>query len=471
MLLRALWLTVRSPRRFVRNTLFALLCFALTVGVPVMAAGPFAEAGVTILYEYKGEAIGDAFGWVGANLGDLNGDGANEFAITAPFAGGDEAKGIFYVYDGKTGAQVNRVEGEANMRFGHSINPAGDVNKDGTLDYVVGGFGPAGRVVVYSGVDHAVLLEIANPEAKPQAFGFEVDGAGDVNGDGHADLVVGAPRADVSATITDTGRVYLLSGADGAVLWEKLGETPQGGLGSGVGGLADVNGDQVPDVAVAAPSAGENGLGEAYVLSGVDGALIHTLRPTAEAASGGTFGTFFANDAGDVNQDGVTDVFIGDYAAQRGAAANTGRAYLYSGKDGATLHVFEAEADGAGLGPGRGVADVNGDKIPDQVIAEWTSNAGVANGGKVFVFSGADFSVLHTMTGALENDSLGVDALSLGDLNGDGSTEYLLTGVGLDFAGQDVGHAYVVSVQAKAAPSMQLQPVLGGCRPIQPASS
>lgn len=455
----------KTPWR--RTLCLGILFCSLVIGVPVRAAGPFVEADVIILHEFHGENIGDGFGWVGANLGDLDGDGVTDFATTAPFYGGDSAMGKIYVYSGQSGNLLNEAIGVEGNRFGYSISAAGDVNNDGANDYIVGGSGPANRIVVYSGADQTILHDQTTPAEAPENFGASVAGAGDVDGDGHADLFVGANRADVSATITDTGRVYLLSGSTGDVIWEHLGTTPQGLLGSGLGLVGDVNGDGTPDQVAAAPGAGEKGLGEAYVFSGMDGSILLTLTPVDEETSGATFGVFFASGAGDVNGDGTPDIFVGDYAAVRGAAPDTGRAYLYSGVDGTPIHIFEAEADGDGLGPGRGIPDINNDGHADISLAAWQSSAASAKGGKVYVHSGKDGAVLHTVTGAIEQDALGVDALSVDDVNGDGNMDYMLTAVGNDFNGTDVGHIYIVTFQTKAA-TITLQPALVGCQPIQP---
>jgi FG-GAP-like repeat/FG-GAP repeat len=451
---------------WVRTLWLGLLCFGLIVGIPVRAAGPFSETDVVIIHALHGENIGDGYGWVGAALGDLDGDGVEDFATTAPFFGGDSANGKIYVYSGKSGALLHEATGVEGNRLGYSISTAGDFNQDGTPDYIVGGSGPANRIVVYSGADHTVLHEQTSPAGVRENFGVSVAGGGDSNGDGQVDLLVGANRADVSETITDTGRVYLLSGSDGAVLWEQMGETPQGMLGSGLGLVGDVNNDNIPDYVTAAPGAGDNGLGEAYLLSGVDGAMLFTLKPVAEESSGGTYGTFFASGAGDINADGTPDIFVGDYAAVRGEAANTGRAYLYSGVDGTLLHTFEAEMDGDGVGPGRGIPDINGDGHADVSLAAWQSSAATPKGGKVYIHSGKNGSVLHTITGTIEQDALGVDALGVGDLNDDGALDYMLTAVGNDFNGDDVGHIYIVALQTKT-PALTMQPALVGCQPIQ----
>lgn len=403
------------------------------------------RAEVVIIHALHGENIGDGYGWVGAALGDLDGDGVDDFATTAPFYGGDSANGKIYRYSGKSGALLHEATGVEGNRLGYSISTAGDFDQDGTPDYLVGGSGPANRIVVYSGADHMVLHEQTSPAGVRENFGVSVAGGGDSNGDGQVDL---------------------LSGSDGAILWAQVGETPQGMLGSGLGLVGDVNDDGVPDYVTAAPGAGDNGLGEAYLLSGVDGAVLFTLKPAAEASSGGTFGTFFASGAGDVNADGTPDIFVGDYATVRGEAANTGRAYIYSGVNGALLRTFEAEADGDGLGPGRGIPDINGDGHADLSLAAWQSSEATPKGSKVYIHSGKNGSVLHTITGTIEQDALGVDALGVGDLNGDGTLDYMLTAVGNDFNGTDVGHIYIVALQTKA-PALTIQPALVGCQPIQ----
>jgi hypothetical protein len=118
------------------------------------------------------------------------------------------------------------------------------------------------------------------------------------------------------------------------------------------------------------------------------------------------------------------------------------------------------------LGPGHGIPDINGDGHADVSLAAWQSSAATTNGGKVYIHSGKDGSVLHTVTGTMEQDALGVDALSVGDVNGDGGMDYMLTAVGQDFGGVDVGHVYIVNFQAK--PAITMQPALAGCQPIQP---
>ena len=432
-----------------KKQLSILILAGLLLGLTVLtagAAGLFVEPEVTVLYTLDGEGGAGTFGWVAASLGDLNGDGAPETVVTAPFIAGPAGNfaGKIYVYDGATGALLHDTVGTRFAVFGHSVTTAGDVDGDGTPDYVVGaptldvfgvGFGLTGQTFVYSGADHSLLLTLDGPGGA--AFGASVAGAGDVNGDGHADIFVGSTFA--SNVQNNGGQVALYSGADGSLLWVVDGAFAGGFLGSAVGALGDVSGDGVPDVVAGAQGAGTRARGEAYAFSGVDGSLLFTMKPVGlPGGTPGTFGQYHASAAADVNGDGITDIYIGDYSARRGqsqgpnaVASGTGRSYIFSGADGSRLYVFDAEQNGDGLGPGRGVGDVNGDGYGDIFTAAYTSSAGAASGGKGYLYSGQDGALLRTMTGTMAGVSLGVDALAVGDVNGDGYIDYMLTGFGV----------------------------------------
>jgi hypothetical protein len=403
---------------------------------PPTPDSPFVEPEVQVLHTFTGENIGDQFGWVSENLGDLNGDGVNDFIISARFnADNGTQAGKVYVYSGKDFQLLNTITGNPGEWFGYSVSKGGDINADGTPDYLVGG---RGRVVAYSGKMHEVIHEWSKPRI---FFGADVDGAGDVNGDGYDDVLVGAPRA--SFTYQFAGRVYLFSGKDGSELWTRDGQGEENYLGYGVGKVGLLDGDGAPEVAASAYQAGKAKAGEVYVYSGATGFTYLTLEPFARGTTE-FYGVFFTQGAGDINADGVPDIYVGDYGNKRGGGEGTGRAYVFSGADGSQIYVLNGEDKEDGFGPGRGAGDVNGDGYGDLVIGAWTSEAsGVRKAGKGYVFSGKDGSVMRTMTSQVKNDYVGVDAIAVGDVNGDGLTDYLLTGV--DFNGTHLDHSYVIA--------------------------
>lgn len=411
------------------------------------ATKPFVERSISVLHSYEGENVFDGFGWVGMDLGDLNDDGVSDYLITAPFYPAfTTQQGRVYVYSGADGSLMHVHTGADGDRLGYSAAAAGDVNNDGTLDYVISAprqldAPGAGRVIVYSGDDHTIIRQWTGDAG--YTFGSWVDGAGDLDQDGHDDIVVGVQFQGATPGLRPsdaTGRVYAFSGSSGDVIWMRDGFNAGDRLGGGVGRIGDVDGDGIADV-VAAAAGADNHNGRAYVFSGVDGDLVHTMAPTAPFTSSNTYGVFFARGGGDVDRDGTEDIYIGDYNGVNG----DGRVYIYSGANGDLIRQFDADQPADGVGPGRGVPDINGDGHDDLVIASWTSNSAVDFGGKVGVYSGADGSLLHLATGSVRLDALGVDALPLGDLNGDGLPEYMLTAVGLDFFGLGVGHVYVVT--------------------------
>lgn len=442
--------------RFGKTVLFLLLFPILLVALPALASRaptghpprgphdlptqaapraqkPFVERSVPVERVHDGEDVNGAFGWIGSNLGDLDGDGRSEYLIAAVYY--NFYRGRVVVFNGDGSVAAEHV-GEPGSLLGYSASAAGDVDGDGTPDYIVGApshpvLGSPGRAIVYSGADHTLIREIPGETG----FGTAVTGVGDTNNDGYDDVAVGDERYADGA-----GQVTVFSGASGLPLWSEMGLASGDMLGGGAGRVADLDGDGHDDVVVAARGV-DGGNGRAYIFSATGGNVIDTLVP-GEAGGGYTFGQFFASDAGDIDADGVDDIFIGDY----GAVNNEGRAYVYSGANRSLLHSFGPEvAADAGVGPGRGIPDVDGDGHDDVIVAAYLSSAGVEQGGKVTVYSGADGSILHQVTGSVPYDLLGVDALSLGDLDGDGGQEYLLTAAGLSFGGVDVGHNYVIS--------------------------
>jgi len=202
------------------------------------------------------------------------------------------------------------------QRFGRSVSGAGDVNSDGFDDLIVGSeFGPP-NVQVFSGSDGSVLHTFDGDLANGD-FGDSVSGAGDVNGDGFADLIVGAPN-------TVRGSAQVFSGFDGTVLYTFEGDSFDDEFGTSVSGTGDVNDDGFDDVIVGAPRDSNSGFfsGSARVFSGVDGSVLYTFNGDSAVDSLG----WSVSGAGDVNNDGVADFIVG---ANRGGGNDGGYARVF----------------------------------------------------------------------------------------------------------------------------------------------
>ena len=398
--------------------------------LPARAAaepGTFVEPEVEVLYVLEGEAPGGLFGWAVSAVADVDGDGASEVLTSAPFdaAGGMDA-GRAYLYSGATGALLHAWTGAAGVRLGFGIADAGDVDGDGMPDVIVGAPGPMGGLgaaYLYSGATGEEIAVLAS-NVPGDVFGASVTGVGDVDGDGLADVLVGAPRAPSLGV--DGGRAMLFAAADWSEpRWAREGEAGTR-LGGGAGPLGDVSGDGSADVVVGAAGNG----GAVRVLSGDDGSDVHP--PLLGDADAGNLGQFFVAGVGDLDGDGVPDVYGGDFGDAT-LGPGTGRAYVWSGASGERLHTFAGTAAGDGLGCGRGGGDADGDGTPDLAVGSYSASpGGVVQAGFVTVFSGATGEVIRTITGTTEMEQIGFDVVTLGDVNGDGRDDLVLSGANDD---------------------------------------
>jgi hypothetical protein len=157
----------------------------------------------------------------------------------------------------------------------------------------------------------------------------------------------------------------------------------------------------------------------------------------------------FVSVIGDVDNDGVPDVYATDYTnGAKGRA--TGRAYVYSGKTGAIARTLTGEVAGEAFGIGAARAgDLDGDGRADLVIGSWQFGGAAWSGGRVQVLSGKDGRVLQTITGKVPGETLGFDAVGVGDIDGDGITDFLITSAYSMVNGFRSGRTYIVAGTTK----------------------
>ena len=209
--------------------------------------------------------------------------------------------------------------GTANEDVGSDVANAGDFNGDGYPDVIVGANnwgGAQGRAYIYfggPGADSIPDVTLTGTSVGVERFGTAVSGAGDVNGDGFADVIVGAYLADTIAN--NVGKAYLFHGGAVPDVTPDVifaGTTEDDRFGIDVSGAGDFNGDGFDDIIVGADQAfaGAN-LGKAYLYYGGPGMdAVPDLTLLGEFFGGSRFGSS-VSDAGDFNGDGYDDVVVG----------------------------------------------------------------------------------------------------------------------------------------------------------------
>lgn len=408
---------------------------------------PFVEE-VRVLHEWRGEAEGDSFGWIARDVGDVDGDGVHDVTTSAPTRGADEAgagAGKVYLYSGASGELLWSVDGAPGAQLGIGIEAAGDVNGDGVPDVVAGAPG-IDRAYAYSGRDGQVVLTLEASQTQ-ENFGRKVSDVGDLDGDGRADVLVGAPANDARGQ--DAGRAALYSGKDGSILVELWGEEAGDAFGSSGAGACGPRVGGGCLIVVGAPNAGPGDRGRTYVyrLEG-PAATAEALEPAfvidAEE-SGARLGGMFVSVVGDVDGDGRLDVYASDWA-DGGAAPGAGRIYVHSGATGERLLTLAGETFGEGFGIGPADAgDVDGDGHDDLVVGAWQHGGAAPSGGRVSVHSGRDGRLLRTITCRAPGDTFGFDATGLKDVDGDGRIDFLLTSAWSPWKGPRTGRMFVIA--------------------------
>jgi len=460
-----------------------------------------------------GAEAGDMAGYDVANAGDVNGDGIDDLIVGAP-AGLDNTGAAYIVYGlagtGRVSVDLSNLSASEgfviagdrnNDKAGWSVSFAGDVNGDGIDDVIIGarngddGAQNAGEAyVIYGQTGTRSLVELSSLAAGDgfilqgisanDQTGYNVSYAGDVNGDGIDDLVVGALGGTLGGELA--GQSYVVYGQTGdrgtvdfADLAAEDGYIIQGieGIRAGsVAGGGDVNGDGLADVIVGAHRGLSGGVdsGEVYIVYGQTG-----TRGTLDLATFGESDGFIiqgdeAQDylglnvaaAGDVNGDGIDDIIAGAFRGDDGGN-NAGEAYVIYGQAGprgtvdltgldpADGFIIQGDAEGDLAGISVAAAgDINGDGIDDVIVGARYGDDGGINAGEAYVIYGKagdthgtiDLSDLDPgdgfiVAGATDGATAGRSVSGAGDVNGDGIDDLI---VGAPGGNGGTGEAYVI---------------------------
>ena len=352
-----------------------------------------------------------AFGFAVARIGDVDADGLADLVVGA-------------IGQGEAGSALSITMAEqAGMTEGPGLKKVG-----------------SGQAFVFSAKDGQFLYSVQAPaQDAGAAFGFSTAALGDLTGDAIPELLIGAPAQNGS------GRAYVFNGQDGSLLHILAPPAPPGQdtFGWSVAGAGDLNGDGTPDMLVGAPYTNVDThriLGRVYAISGQDLSLLYTIE-APEPQAGSVFGWHIAS-GGDINKDGTADILVG--APYKDVQANRaqGEAYVFSGTDGSLLlSLHDPGLDNAYAGFGYRVAwtsDINEDgaseilvSAPHQTVDEFKIQ------GAVFVFNGWDGRHLITFDNPNphQGSKFGYTLASPGDLHGDGIPEFAIGA-----SGQTIGN-------------------------------
>jgi hypothetical protein len=273
---------------------------------------------------------------------------------------------------------------------------------------------------------------------KDELFGNHVSGAGDVDGDGFSDVIVGAPgKPDAKG---NPGHAYVYSGKDGSLLLTLAGAHARDGFGSTVAGYGRRDGSRF--LVVGAPAAGPRHHGRVYVYR--DGVKKPTFLIDADE-TGNALGAMFVAVLGDVDGDGTPDIYASDWSNEA-KGPSTGRVYVYSGRTGQRLYILTGESRGDGFGTSPSVAgDIDGDGHADLIVGAWQYGKVVVGGGRAYLYDGSSGRLLKTFTGNVPGDTFGFDAVGLGDVDHDGVDDLLITSAWSAVKGHHSGRVFVIS--------------------------
>jgi hypothetical protein len=455
---------------------------------------------------WTGSDADDKLGSALSGAGDLNQDGFDDFLIGAEAAdadgdGADEGA-VYVVFGPVTGGGVTTsvddaglvlTGGDENGRFGLDVAGLGDVNGDGIDDFASGASNHSehetlsrtanGAVWVFYGAED---LETSGLDGVDDAgvwfygdrsydwMGGLVSGAGDVNGDGKADIVLGSTGDDDGGS--QSGAFYVMFGgaamadrsvADADVLLH--GDSSNDRVGSNASGVGDIDNDGIDDLVMGTPYVAENGsnAGGAYIALGpLDSGTVAGVSSTDAVIYGGSAGDLAGasiSAAGDMDGDGYADFYVGATGDNTLGGAGSGAVFLVSGSativsdydasdldSSYTALVYGSGADDALGGAVAGGEDFNGDGSFDLVVGG--SAAGSQGEGRSYVLYGpvsgsvdVEANAIAIFEGVDVDDGAGSEVALLGDLDGSGVSAIGVASTSANQSATDAGSAYVVS--------------------------
>ncbi len=426
---------------------------------------------------FTGAAAGDYAGASVAGPGDVDGDGYDDLLLGAPRAdtGGANAGDVYLVSGPVSGtmgldsAAVILYGGDTSDLAGQPVAGAGDVNADGFADLLVGAYGEdsagsgAGAAYLLHGpvssgslLDaQAVLLGITAGDA----LGFSAAGAGDADGDGSSDLLLGAYGEDSGGS--NAGAAYLLSGTStgelsaGDAAATIAGDAEGENVGWAVAGAGDVNADGMADLLVGAPGDDtvDTDAGQASLFHGpASGSLgMGGADAVLTGSAAGDYAGYALAAAGDVNGDGFDDLLVGAHGEDTGGS-NAGVAYVLWGPVAGSRSLTDAElilqGDTAAIRLGISVScagDIDNDGQDDLLIGadRYSGGQGAAYlvlGGSSGTLQSSDADAV--LVGETWSDWAGFAVAGAGDVNADGRADLLVGAWGNDTTATDAGVIY-----------------------------
>lgn len=455
----------------------AFLYFGGPIIDPVNApVGINAAAPITFQSD-QAEAL---FGISVAMAGDVNADGWSDFLVGAHMYDKDQTnEGVAFLYYGATngGYDASKTEilehNQADAMFGYAIAGAGDINADGASDIVIGARlydinqnkTNEGAAFVFKGSINSTPVTAAQPQIiemtqADSRFGHVVSSAGDVDGDGYADIAIGAYYFD--GGLSDEGAVYIHRGGQNGinVVADKVieGNQQNAQFGWAVASAGDVNGDGYGDLVVGARYFDNNQVNEgaAFVYHGSHLGLNTTAASMIESNQGNAWMGSAVSSAGDVNGDGYSDVMIGGYAYDNGNT-DEGMVFVYHGSAGTVgttpKGVSYSTVSGALLGSSVSiVGDYNGDGLDDVVAGAPNFDGGTVGEGAVFLsFGDASLGTNSMIKHEINqlNAKFGTSVAAVRDMDGDGFDEFVVAAPGAKFSQATTGVAYIYEGNAQ----------------------